>query len=87
MKCSRCNHENSERWLKYWDHCEYCGLNLKFNPKDVKLQTDIKFAFDPPDSSDLLSLELNIKEEVKEKGIKIIEIKKLKNDDSSARLF
>jgi len=53
----------------------------------MKMKTDIKFTFDPPDSSDLSSLELIIKEEVKEKGIKIIEVKKIKNDDSSARLF
>lgn len=87
MKCIRCNHENSKQWLKYTDYCESCGFNLKLNLKDVKLQTNIKFEFDPPDASDLLDLELNIKEEVKERGIKIVEVKKIKNEDSSARLF
>lgn len=29
--CKRCGHENTEGFIKYFDYCERCGLNLKQN--------------------------------------------------------
>lgn len=81
-KCERCNYKNSDVWLKLNKYCEHCGKNLLEN---LKIKTNIKFYFNPPDDTTLNPLDLKIEDIHNKKEIKLTIFNK--NADSSTKLF